>query len=106
MQLSGITIYPVKSCAGVDLDRVSLDRFGPVGDRRWLVVDERGRFVSQRDQAHMSLIRVEQVQGERGKIAATADRVFSLAGAACFPTIPANGPPFDSLDYCPIEFAN
>ena len=63
MQLSGITIYPVKSCAGINLDCVTLDRFGPAGDRRWLVVDERGRFISQRDQAHMALIRVEQVQG-------------------------------------------
>ncbi len=63
MQLSGITIYPVKSCAGIKLDCVTLDRFGPVGDRRWLVVDERGRFISQREQALMALIRVEQVQG-------------------------------------------
>ena len=63
MQLSGITIYPVKSCAGIKLDCVTLDRFGPVGDRRWLVVDDCGRFMSQRDQAHMALIRVEQLQG-------------------------------------------
>ena len=63
MQLSGITIYPVKSCAGINLDCVTLDRFGPAGDRRWLVVDERGRFISQRDQAHMALIRVEQARG-------------------------------------------
>jgi uncharacterized protein YcbX len=63
VQLSGITIYPVKSCAGINLDRVGLDRFGPVGDRRWLVVDERGRFLSQRDKARMALVQVEQVQG-------------------------------------------
>lgn len=63
MQLSSITIYPVKSCAGINLDCVTLDRFGPVGDRRWLVVDERGRFLSQRDQAQLALVRVEQVQG-------------------------------------------
>ncbi|MCB1697414.1 MAG: MOSC domain-containing protein [Pseudomonadales bacterium] len=63
MQLSGISIYPVKSCAGINLDRVTLDRFGPVGDRRWLVVDERGRFVSQREQAHMARVRAEHVGG-------------------------------------------
>jgi uncharacterized protein YcbX len=63
MQLSGITIYPVKSCAGVNLGCVTLDRFGPIGDRRWLVVDERGRFLSQRDEPRMALVRVEQVQG-------------------------------------------
>jgi len=63
MQLSGITIYPVKSCAGVNLDSATLDRFGLVGDRRWLVVDERGRFLSQRDQTRMALVRVEQEEG-------------------------------------------
>jgi uncharacterized protein YcbX len=63
MQLSGITIYPVKSCAGINLNCVTLDRFGPVGDRRWLVVDEHGCFISQRDHAPMALVRVEQVQG-------------------------------------------
>lgn len=63
MQLSGITIYPVKSCAGINLNSVALGRFGPVGDRRWLIVDERGRFVSQREQPRMALVSVEQVQG-------------------------------------------
>ncbi|MEM8562465.1 MAG: MOSC N-terminal beta barrel domain-containing protein, partial [Pseudomonadota bacterium] len=48
MELRGIFIYPVKSCAGTSLEQVTLDRFGPAGDRRWLVVDERGRFISQR----------------------------------------------------------
>jgi len=63
VHLSGIAIYPVKSCAGISLDGVSLDRFGPAGDRRWLVVDERGRFVSQREQARMALIRIDLVPG-------------------------------------------
>ena len=40
-----------------------LRTWATAADRRWLVVDERGRFISQREQAHMALIRVEQVQG-------------------------------------------
>lgn len=63
MQLSGITIYPVKSCAGLQLDTVVLDRFGPAGDRRWLVVDHSGRFLSQREQARMALIEVLPLDG-------------------------------------------
>ncbi|MEM8662444.1 MAG: MOSC N-terminal beta barrel domain-containing protein, partial [Pseudomonadota bacterium] len=63
MKLTQISIYPVKSCGGVMLEQVDLDRFGPAGDRRWLVVDERGRFISQREHAAMALIRVEQIQG-------------------------------------------
>jgi MOSC domain-containing protein len=63
MQLSSITIYPVKSCAGVSLETVELDRFGPAGDRRWLVVDPAGRFLSQRELPAMALIHVEVLAG-------------------------------------------
>ncbi|MEM6496660.1 MAG: MOSC N-terminal beta barrel domain-containing protein [Pseudomonadota bacterium] len=63
MKLTGIFIYPVKSCAGTDLEKVTLDRFGPAGDRRWLVVDERGRFISQREHAAMALIQVDPLRG-------------------------------------------
>lgn len=56
MRLSGIHIYPLKSCAGVDLPSVTLDRFGPAGDRRWMVVDAEGRFLSQRGLPVMALV--------------------------------------------------
>jgi len=54
--LSEINIYPVKSCAGVSLDTVQLDRFGPVGDRRWMLVGEQGVALTQRDRPRMALI--------------------------------------------------
>jgi uncharacterized protein YcbX len=63
MHLSAINVYPVKSCAGISLPSVELDRFGPRGDRRWMVVDAAGRFVSQRDTARMCLVRVTAGQG-------------------------------------------
>ncbi len=59
-ELSEIVIYPVKSCAGVSLPSVSLDRFGPSGDRRWLVVDARGDFLTQRRLPAMALLRARQ----------------------------------------------
>lgn len=51
--LKSIHIYPVKSARGLSLDAVELDRFGPRGDRRWMLVDEAGGFVSQRQHAAM-----------------------------------------------------
>ena len=56
LTLSEINIYPVKSFAGVGLDTVNLDRFGPVGDRRWMLVDECGVAITQRDQPHLALV--------------------------------------------------
>ena len=55
--LSELAIYPVKSCAGIGLTAMSLDRFGPAGDRRWMVVDGRGRFLSQREHTSLALLR-------------------------------------------------
>jgi uncharacterized protein YcbX len=62
--LSEITIYPVKSCAGIALSTVALDRFGPAGDRRWLVVDASGDFLSQRQLAAMALVATRWTAGE------------------------------------------
>jgi len=46
----------VKSLAGLHLRETALDRFGPVGDRRWLVTDPAGRFLTQREHPGMALI--------------------------------------------------
>ena len=35
--VSELTIYPVKSAAGLALQTSALDRFGLEGDRRWLI---------------------------------------------------------------------
>jgi uncharacterized protein YcbX len=51
--------YPIKSCAGIAHDRLELDALGPVGDRRCMLVDSNGRFITQRDAPRLALIRVE-----------------------------------------------
>jgi hypothetical protein len=40
-----ISIFPVKSAGGVAVDRVDVEPWGLRGDRRWMVVDERGNKV-------------------------------------------------------------
>lgn len=63
MHLSEISIYPVKSCAGISLSSAVLDRFGPAGDRRWMFVSKGGDFMSQREMPAMALIRVAVSEG-------------------------------------------
>ena len=60
ISVSALTIYPVKSLAGLELPSAQLDRFGFSGDRRWMVVNEERRFLSQREHAAMALISVAQ----------------------------------------------
>lgn len=86
ISLSAIHIYPVKSCAGIDLEGVSLDRFGPSGDRRWMVVDASGRFISQRELARMALVRVSQLPG--------GGLLLSLGDTECSVAVPGPAAPF------------
>ena len=59
MTLTEINIYPVKSFAGISLDSAQLDRFGPCGDRRWALVDDKGVAITQRDDPRLALIKTQ-----------------------------------------------
>jgi uncharacterized protein YcbX len=48
MHLAALFIHPVKSLRGVAVDSAEVDPLGPVGDRRFLVVDPAGNFLTQR----------------------------------------------------------
>ena len=58
MKLVAITVYPVKSCRGIALTRARVERRGLANDRRWMVVDDAGRFVTQREEARLALVDV------------------------------------------------
>ncbi len=57
--LSEIYIYPIKSCGGISLQSVEIGKKGPHLDRRWMLVSESGRFISQRDTPSLALISVK-----------------------------------------------
>src|SRR5215218_11416607 len=54
--LSGLYVYPIKSCAGVSLQGADLSATGLRHDRRWMLVDETGEFMSQRAHPRIALI--------------------------------------------------
>jgi len=56
-RVARLFVYPVKSCAGVELREAVLTETGLDLDRAWMVVDEAGEFVSQRELPRMALIR-------------------------------------------------
>jgi uncharacterized protein YcbX len=56
VQVSGLFIYPVKSCRGLALTSAEVDAHGLVGDRRFLVVTPEGQFLTQRQLPRMALI--------------------------------------------------
>jgi len=56
LRLTALHLYPVKSCCGVAVPAAAVDGLGFVGDRRFLVVDAEGKFLTQRVQPRMALI--------------------------------------------------
>ncbi len=57
--LSELWCHPVKSLRGHRLSNAMIDRRGLVDDRRWMLVDADGRFLTQRQQARMALLTPE-----------------------------------------------
>jgi len=63
LELSEIWIYPVKSLGGISLQEAQVTDRGLELDRRWLLVDDSGRFLSQREYPELALFRPEIVDG-------------------------------------------
>jgi uncharacterized protein YcbX len=49
MRVAALHTYPVKGCHRVDHDRAYVQPWGFTGDRRWLIIDEDGVAITQRD---------------------------------------------------------
>lgn len=57
-RVTGLFRYPLKSAAGQPLDAMTLDPWGPIGDRRWMVIDADGRSLTAREHPRMLLVTV------------------------------------------------
>ena len=64
MTISEIFIYPIKSLAGISLPEAKLSDRGLQYDRRWMLIDQNGRFISQRKFPKMALLQPE-INGEK-----------------------------------------
>ena len=56
IRLASIHIYPMKAARAVDLDESRVEPWGLADDRRWLLVDEDGRFISQREESWLARV--------------------------------------------------
>lgn len=80
MHITGLFLYPVKSLRGHAVPAAELDALGFVGDRRFLVVDPTGKFMTQRTAPRMACI---DARLSVGALTLSADG----AGSVCVPTV-------------------
>ena len=57
LELSAVYRHPVKSLKGESLDELVIGPKGPELDRHWMLVNEKGRFLTQRELPRMALVR-------------------------------------------------
>jgi uncharacterized protein YcbX len=63
IRLTGLTLYPIKSAGGISLAEWEVDDFGLRYDRRWMLVDPSGEFLSQRNHPRLALVRPTLAEG-------------------------------------------
>lgn len=62
-KISGLFIYPIKSCGGISLAEAEIVERGFRYDRRWMVTDAQGRFLTQREHPRLALARTAIADG-------------------------------------------
>jgi MOSC domain-containing protein len=56
VKVSALNVYPLKSARGISVNVMRLDLFGVRHDRRWMLIDDDARFISQREKSRLALI--------------------------------------------------
>ena len=59
MKLTEINIYPIKSLSGISLEKSVVEERGLQFDRRWMLVDEKNHFLTQREFPEMATFQVK-----------------------------------------------
>ncbi|GFP84177.1 mitochondrial amidoxime reducing component 2 [Phtheirospermum japonicum] len=57
--VKSIFVYPIKSCRGISLPQAPISSTGFRWDRQWLVVNSKGRAITQRLEPKLALVQVE-----------------------------------------------
>jgi uncharacterized protein YcbX len=57
VRLASIHTYPIKGCHRLDQDHARVEPWGLAGDRRWLITDDEGKFLTQREEPALTHIR-------------------------------------------------
>lgn len=58
MRIEELYIYPLKSARSQKINEMKVSQEGPEGDRQWMLIDENGKFVSQRTLPKLATVEV------------------------------------------------
>ena len=64
MHINKLAIYPIKACRGISLETAEVTPKGFLWDREFMITDNSGKFLTQRDYPQLALIAV-QIEGQK-----------------------------------------
>lgn len=66
--VTGLNIFPIKSCKACKVNKIEFDSHGVVGDRRFMLIDGKNRFITQRKYPALAMVEVVWAESpENGK---------------------------------------
>lgn len=81
LRVSELNIYPIKSTRRIALDASEVVAAGLPWDRRWMLVDGDGRFITARQNPRLALVETS-FEGDHLRVSAAGFETLSLALAA------------------------
>ena len=91
LHVASLHVHPIKSLRGIAVDAATVDDLGLALDRRWMLVDDGGVFLTQREDPSMTLLRTELVPAAGG----------DARRAELGHTVRVHAPSGDTLDLAP-----
>ena len=64
MIVSEVFIYPIKSCQGIRLEQAEVTPKGFAWDREFMLVNPKGKFLTQRQHPNLARIQVQRLRGD------------------------------------------
>ncbi|GAA2912230.1 MOSC domain-containing protein [Streptomyces mexicanus] len=77
-ELQSLHVHPVKAFRAVGLREAVVEPWGLAGDRRWVLIDDGGKVVTQRQQPHLALAAAELLPGGGLRLSAPGQEAITV----------------------------
>lgn len=81
-KVTGLHIYPVKSCRGINLNELIINERGPQYDRQWMIVDDQNKFLTLRTLSKLAEIKTS-IQGSFLHLYAGSNKILVNTTEPC-----------------------
>ncbi|SOD89332.1 MOSC domain-containing protein [Streptomyces sp. Ag109_G2-15] len=89
-ELQSIHVHPVKAFRGVTPREAVVEPWGLAGDRRWALIDDGGKVVTQREQPRLALAAAEPLPGGGVLLSAPGQEPLTVAAPEPTATVPTH----------------